>query len=126
MARVLVVEDDTLVRKGVNRILERIGHEVWESASAKTALKLLTVMAVDVIITDVYMPGMNGMELLAHLSGRRANQHVIVMTGGGTVRAATELLTDALRIGAEATLEKPFSPGELTAAVSGVLAASAA
>jgi CheY-like chemotaxis protein len=122
MARVLVVEDDTLVRKSVQRILTRSGHEVWESAGAKTALKLLTVVAVDLVITDVYMPGMNGLELLEHLSGRHPNQHVIAMTGGGITRDADDLLADARRLGADATLAKPFGPQDLWSVVDGVLA----
>lgn len=126
MARVLIVEDDTLVRKCVHRILERDGHEVWESSGAKTALKMLTVVPVDLIITDIYMPGMNGLSLLEHLSGRQANQHVIAMTGGGTDRNAGDLLAEARRIGAEATIEKPFGPKDLCDAVDGVLALQAA
>jgi DNA-binding NtrC family response regulator len=122
MARVLVVEDDSLVRKSVHRILERAGHEVWESAGAKTALHMLTVVPMDLIITDVYMPGMNGLELMAHLTGRHAAQHVIAMTGGGVVRPAGDLLDEARRIGADATIEKPFGPRELNAVVDGVLA----
>ena len=122
MARVLVVEDDNLVRKSVHRILERSGHEVWESAGARTALHMLTVVPMDLIITDVYMPGMNGLELMAHLTGRHQSQHVIAMTGGGVVRGAGDLLDEARRIGADGTLEKPFGPRELNAVVDGVLA----
>ena len=122
MARVLVVEDDSLVRKSVHRILERAGHEVWESAGARTALRMLAVVPVDVIITDVYMPGMNGLELMQHLTGRHQTQHVIAMTGGGVTRDAGELLSEALSIGADGTIEKPFGPRELTAVVDGVLA----
>lgn len=124
MARVLIVEDDPLVRLGVHRILERNGHEVWESAEAKTALRLLTTVPMEVIITDIYMPGMNGIELLHHLCGRMENQHVIAMTGGGVIRRAEDLLDDARRLGAEATLLKPFGPRELTEAVDAVLAAA--
>jgi CheY-like chemotaxis protein len=122
MARVLVVEDDSLVRKSVHRILERSGHEVWESTGARTALKMLAVVTVDVIITDVYMPGMNGLELMQHLSGRQHTQHVIAMTGGGVTREAADLLREALSIGADGTIEKPFGPRELNAVVDGVLA----
>ena len=121
MARVLVVEDDTLVRKSVHRILERSGHEVWESAGARTALRMLAVVPVDLIITDVYMPGMNGLELLEHLTGRQQTQHVIAMTGGGVTRDAGDLLDSARRIGADGTIEKPFGPRELNAVVDGVL-----
>lgn len=122
MARVLVVEDDALVRSSVHRILERSGHEVWESAGAKTALRMLSVVSMDLIITDVYMPGMSGLELMDHLTGRHRSQHVIAMTGGGCERAAEDLLDDARRLGADGTIEKPFGPRELNAVVDDVLA----
>lgn len=125
MARVLVVEDDALVRTSVHRVLEREGHEVWESSGARTALKMLTVVPVDVIITDIYMPEMNGLDLISQLCAwQQPNRHVIAMTGGGVMREAGDLLQDARRFGARATLEKPFGPRELSQAVDQVLAAA--
>lgn len=116
MARVLVVEDDGLVRRSVHRCLERAGHEVWETAGGKVALKLLKQMPVDVVITDLYMPGMNGFELIETLAGRHDRRPVIAMSGGG-FRSSEEMLAQAGAMGADLTLKKPFDVRELLGAV---------
>jgi CheY-like chemotaxis protein len=122
MARILVVDDDGLVLRGALRLLQRAGHEVWEAANPKTALHMLNTVPVDVVVTDVYMPGMNGVELVRRLSGRKTCRRVIAMTGGGVLNTAAEMLSQARTAGAERTLAKPFGPGELVAAVDDVLA----
>jgi CheY-like chemotaxis protein len=124
MARVLVVDDDGLVLRGMLRTLQRAGHEVWESNNPKTALHMLSYVPVDVVITDIYMPGMNGVELVRRLGDRRTCRHVIAMTGGGVTGTANDLLAQARSAGAERTVAKPFGPGELVAAVEDVLAGS--
>ncbi|MFI5214351.1 MAG: response regulator [Gemmatimonadales bacterium] len=121
MARILLVEDDALVRKSVHRALERAGHEVWESAGPKTALHMLDCVDVDVVITDIYMPGMNGVELIRRLESREHCRRVIAMTGGGVTRTSTELLAEAMAVGADFTIEKPFGPEKLLSAVQEVL-----
>ncbi len=120
MARILLVEDDDLMRKGVNRVLERGGHEVWESAGPKTALHMLDYLTVDVVITDVYMPGMSGVELIRRLQSRDHCRRIIAMTGGG-FRTSAELLAEARSAGADGTIEKPFAPDTLLSTVRNVM-----
>src|SRR5207245_11633086 len=103
MARILLVGDSGLVRKSRHRALERAGHEVWESAGPKTALHMLDCVSVDVVITDIYMPGMNGVELIRRLESRDSCRHVIAMTGGGVTRTSGELLAEARSGGADRT-----------------------
>ena len=122
MARILLVDDDDLVLKGAQRVLQRAGHEVWESNSPKTALNMLEHVSVDVVITDVYMPGMNGVEFVRRMGGRQSGKRIIAMTGGGVINTASELLAMARAAGAERTIAKPFGPGELTTAVDDVMA----
>lgn len=122
MARILLVDDDDLVLKGAQRVLQRAGHEVWESNSPKTALHMLEHVSVDVVITDVYMPGMNGVEFVRRMGGRESGKRIIAMTGGGVINTASELLAMARAAGAERTIAKPFGPGELTTAVDDVMA----
>ncbi len=120
MARVLLVEDDGLLRKSVHRILERAGHEVWETSGPKVALHMLAQVPVDIMITDLYMPGMNGLDLIQVLDRDRC-KHVIAMTGGGVARGPGDLLDEARRAGAEWTIEKPFEARELVNAVATVM-----
>lgn len=121
MARILLIDDDGLVRKSIHRALERAGHEVWESAGPKTALHMLDYVVVDLVITDIYMPGMNGVELIRRLEQRETCPHVIAMTGGGITRSSADLLSQARSMGAERTIEKPFGPDALLSAVNEVL-----
>jgi len=76
---------------------------------------------VDVVITDIYMPGMNGVELIRRLEARDHCRRVIAMTGGGVTRTSTELLAEAMSVGADLTIEKPFGPEKLLSAVQDVL-----
>lgn len=121
MARVLVVDDDGLVLRATQRVLARAGHEVWESDNPKTALRMLEQVPVDVVVTDVYMPGMSGIELCRRLENRDTCRRVIAMTGGGSLSTPDKLLFQARMAGAERTLEKPFGPGDLIGAVDAVL-----
>lgn len=121
MARILVIDDDGLVLKTMHRLLARAGHEVWESNNPKTALNMLTAIEMDVVITDVYMPGMNGVELCRRLSDRATCRHVVAMTGGGVLETSGELLSQARIAGADRTIAKPFGPGELVAVIDEVM-----
>jgi len=116
MARVLLVEDDGLLRKSVHRILTRAGHEVWETTGPKVAMHMLEQVPVDVMVTDIYMPGMNGVDLISVIDRNRCPR-VIAMTGGGVSRTAEDLLVSARAAGAQYTLEKPFESRELVEAV---------
>lgn len=120
MARVLLVEDDGLLRKSVHRILSRAGHEVWETTGPKVAMHMLEQVPVDVMITDIYMPGMSGVELINRIDRARCPR-VIAMTGGGVARTSESLLADARQAGAERTLEKPFESSELMEALDSLL-----
>lgn len=120
MARILVVDDHAHVRGAIRRVLSRVGHEVWDVPDGADALELLEVMEFDLVVTDVYMTGVGGMELLARSRQRGCRAPVIVMSGGGSV-PRRELLALAGESGAIATLVKPFSINDLRAVVNGVL-----
>jgi len=93
---------------------------VWESAGPKTALHMLDYLTVDVVITDVYMPGMSGVELIRRLQSRDHCRRIIAMTGGG-FRNSAELLAEARSAGADGTIEKPFAPDTLLSTVRDVM-----
>jgi DNA-binding NtrC family response regulator len=125
MARVLVVDDHAHVRGAVRRVLTRAGHQVWDVCDGTEALRLLEVVDFDLVITDVYMTAMDGMELLARAQQRGYRMPVVVMTGGGFA-PREELLKMAEACGAFATIMKPFSPHQLRDTVSAVLLGAAA
>lgn len=117
--RILLVDDEAFVRRQVTRLLNRAGYEVWEADNAHLALELLKRFAVDVVITDLYMPRMNGFAFIESLAGRHNRCPVIAMTGGGA-RTPLDLLADAARIGADQVIQKPFQMPTLLEAIARV------
>jgi DNA-binding NtrC family response regulator len=109
MACVLVVDDDTGIRESAAMALRKAGHRLLEAEDAETALRLLREHRVDVVVSDIYMPGEDGLTLLKAISERRDPPRVILMTARGTI----ETTALANRGGAFDYLAKPFDLSEL-------------
>jgi len=107
MGKVLVIDDDAQVRRVVRRLIEMEGHQVAEAESGKIALRLLANDPADLIITDIYMPEMDGIELLTRLRETLPEARLVAMSGGG-VLPAHHMLDAAKALGAIAVIEKPF------------------
>jgi len=116
-ARVLVVDDEARMAEVVAAALRRTGHECETCANAEAALAALDERAVDVVVTDWKMPGMDGVELLRRVHARRPGLPVILLTAHGTVPAAVA----AMREGAFDYVTKPFDNDELRATVARAL-----
>lgn len=108
---ILLVDDDAVSRKSVAKFLQKVGHDIVECASGTEALSLCQIHDFPLILTDIRMPGMSGIELLQIIrSNHGSNQtEVVLFTGHGTVETAVE----ALRIGAFDYLQKPINIKEL-------------
>ncbi len=111
--RILVVEDDPALRNVLADDLSRRGHEVRGLASADEAFDVLASADFDVVVTDLNMRGMNGIELCDRIVANRPDVPVIVVTGFGTMETAIA----TLRAGAFDFLTKPFDMDELALAV---------
>ncbi len=105
--RILIVEDDEVCRLPMEAQLAGAGHEVTGVERAEEALAALD--GVDVLITDVRLPGRSGLELIAELRQREVRPQVIVITGYGTIAQAVE----AMKLGAVDYLTKPVSAEEI-------------
>ncbi len=101
---VLVVDDNTRARQSMADVLRAAGHEVQSCASAIEALKVLGKSTFDVIITDLQMPGMNGLEFIRAIESRELDSQVVMVTAFASVSSAVE----AMRHGAFDYIEKPF------------------
>lgn len=123
MARVLVVDDEPRVVGVLKRYLERIGYEVATAANGHEALAAVEQGTIDVMLTDINMPDMNGIEVLNHLRQKGLSVAVIAMSGGGLL-SKEMLLATAGTLGAVATLTKPFDLEELKATLEDVLRAT--
>jgi DNA-binding NtrC family response regulator len=106
---VLVVDDHAPARQSVAETLRCAGYAVTVAASAPEALELLSRECCDVVLTDLQMPGMNGLEFLSELSRRETGAQVVMMTAHASVSTAVE----AMRHGAFDYVEKPFDADRL-------------
>jgi chemosensory pili system protein ChpA (sensor histidine kinase/response regulator) len=109
---ILVVEDSEPFRQVLAELLELDGHTVWVCDSGASALKCLMETQVDLVITDLQMPKMDGFELMRKLRRSRPELGVIAISG-----LSDQLLQIATSLGAKAVLGKPFSAEELFLAV---------
>ncbi len=117
MATVLVVDDDAGIRESASMALEKVGLKTLQAGDVTSALQLLRAHRVDVVLSDIYMPGETGLTLLQAIAERRDPPRVILMTARGTI----ETTALAQRIGAFDYLAKPFDLGELIARVRAAL-----
>ena len=117
MAAVLVVDDDPGIRESAAIALEKVGHRVVRAEDADGALRCLKEHRIDVVVSDIYMPGLSGVELLQAISERDDPPRVILMTAHGTIETAAL----AHRAGAFDYLAKPFELSELVARVGDAL-----
>lgn len=122
MARVYIVDDDADIRRALRRLLRLEGHEVQTFVSGSSALMAIRDDPPDAVISDIYMPDGDGIELLIHLSDLDSRVPIIAVSGGGFL-PSDFVLEDAHRLGAVATLEKPMSLDSVRAALEKALSA---
>jgi len=111
--RILVVDDEMIVCESCQRILEEEGYEVETALSGKEAFKKMKENPFDIVITDLKMPEIDGMEVLRKFRKEYPDAIVIMITGFGTVQTAVE----ALKMGAFDYIPKPFTPDEVSIVV---------
>jgi putative two-component system response regulator len=116
MSRILVIDDEDVVRGLVVEILEAAGYEVVAAPSAELALSLIDD-GFDLVVSDVIMPGLSGLELLESVKSQRASLPVVLVTGAGTY----DTLSEALTRGAAGLVTKPFAHADLQNAVAHAL-----
>ena len=107
--RVLVVDDHRQARESIADVLRRCGHRVQCCSSAAEALQMIEQECYDCVVTDLKMPGMNGLEFIVQLEQRRYGAQVVMVTAHASVGSAVE----AMRHGAFDYIEKPFDADQL-------------
>ena len=115
--RILVVDDEAVIRDGIARILERNGMNVSKSSGGRAALAMIQDTDYDLAITDLKMPGMNGIEVLKAIKILQPEVPVIMITGFSTIDTAVE----AMKNGAFDYISKPFTPEQLTEKIAAAL-----
>src|ERR1041384_432582 len=109
MGRILVVDDDTGIQRAIQALLKGRGHEIFIAGSGEAGLEILERERPDIVLIDVWLPGMNGLETLQAIKTRQAGTPIIVMTGSGTM----DLAIEASKVGAFDYRLKPFDPTQM-------------
>ena len=112
MASILVVDDDESDRFVLSAILGRAGHETFFAEDGRDAVSVYGATDIDVVVTDLEMPALHGLELITLLRELSPRPAIIAISGTGSAQ-----LDMAAAIGADATLTKPVDPEELLRAV---------
>jgi len=108
MARILLIDDSLSLRRMARRALEEVGHDVVEAEDGNTALRLFAGLQPDLVVSDVFMPGMNGIELFIRIREAFPEVRLIMVSGGGSIEQSG-VLEASSSLGAVGTLDKPFT-----------------
>ena len=120
MARILVVDDDLNVQKLLKKVLENAGYEVLVASDGPSAVTIARDDPPHLMISDILMPGMDGIDTMVELRREYPHVKVIAISGGGHI-APENYLKIASEFGATRTLLKPFTPLKLIALVKEML-----
>jgi CheY-like chemotaxis protein len=132
MAKIIVIDDEEDIRNVLKEVLERAGYKVSVASNSENGLELLRHEGADLVITDIIMPGSDGVDTVYRIRMEFPKTRVIVISGGGNVTPMdyepgaikTEAyLASASLAGADVTLKKPFDRQELLDAVKELMAA---
>ncbi len=107
--RILIVDDDDSLRESLELVLAAEGYQVTSAANGERALELVESVPVDVVLSDLRMPGLDGLDLLPQLARRLPGATIILMSAFGTA----DLAVEAMKRGAYDYLAKPFQPSEV-------------
>lgn len=119
MSRILIIDDEPMFRELVRRFLEADGHEVIDAESGEAGLELFRRCAPDLIVTDIFMPGISGLDTIEKIRAEAPDMKIIAVSGRDGIGAAT-LLPSGTK-GADRGLAKPFRRQELTDTIEDLL-----
>lgn len=117
VAKILVVDDEELIRNCIAEVINILGHEDCNAENGQDALEQLAGNSIDIVITDIHMPGMDGIQLLRHIKDRHPHVDVLVTTGSFGKYGVAEINEE----GAADYLPKPFDIKELQTKLNRVL-----
>lgn len=119
-ATVLIVDDDVMTRVALAAVIEDMGHTALIASNGREAMAIFAAEPAQLVITDIFMPEMDGIELLIALRGQAWIPKVIAISGGGQ-QCGMDVLHMASLLGADATLVKPVLPARLSRVSQGLL-----
>jgi DNA-binding NtrC family response regulator len=105
---ILVIDDDRFVRNVIVSILDRCGYSWLSAPDGESAMKLMKQRKFRLVITDIFMPGMDGLELIMKYTRSNPEALILAISGGGKFTEPHETLKPARVLGSHRTLAKPF------------------
>lgn len=117
MNRVIVIDDDTELRAALAERLRDAGFEVSEATDGAAGLSLHRDHPADVVVTDIFMPGQEGMETVHELRSTYPDLKIIAISGGYARRGQYDFVPAARAIGADRCLRKPFETADLVGTI---------
>ncbi|MEM6820852.1 MAG: response regulator [Verrucomicrobiota bacterium] len=122
MGKILIIDDSDSIRATIETILRELDYEVISVENGKEALKALeTTGPVSLMITDIFMPEMDGIEVIEQTKSIYPDTKIIAISAGGMGIKGQEMLEIASSLGAQKVVNKPFSNEDITSAVATVL-----
>ena len=122
MGKILIIDDDPAMCDMLKMALEKEGHEVVAKHNGEEAVAHYCEEPADLIITDIFMPLKDGIEIILELQGRFSNLKIIVISGGGASGVGTsDVFVAAKEFGANYTFKKPFKIEDMMKAVGNLL-----
>ncbi len=112
MARILVVDDEPQIRRMICRMLTAIGHTTIEASNGGECLTALAVQGSDLVLTDILMPDIEGIELITEIRKLYPGMPIVAMSGGSRI-SDLDYLDFARKLGAVFALQKPFVRSDL-------------
>lgn len=122
MARILLVDDEGSIVRLLEEMLKQMGYEIVTASNGAEALTRLKSTPVDLVVTDIVMPRMNGLQLIEEIRQKHPSVKIIAMSGGDMKSGPAEYLLSACQQGAVGCLAKPFTINDLSTLVKSLLA----
>jgi CheY-like chemotaxis protein len=127
VAKILIVDDDSAVQATIKLLLERAGHRVVGASDGRKGLAIFESGDFDLLLLDIFMPGMDGIETMRLIHQQRPLTPIVVISGNPIFTdsgKSPDFLTMAIKLGAVSSLQKPFKPAALLAAIANGLEAA--
>ena len=115
--KILIIDDEDFILQLSSDILSKSDYAVSTASDGRQGIKLLDNDRFDLILTDIKMPNITGLDVIRHVRTSNKEMPIIVITGHGTL----DIAIDSLRLGAQGFILKPFTPAELRNAVTEAL-----
>ncbi len=125
MANILIIDDDREIRRAFRFAVENAGHSVRTASNGREGLRELREHPFDLVVTDIVMPDIEGIETIRTIRAERPDIPIIAVSGGGEYASGETYLSIARSLGANAGLKKPVSVRELNRLITELLTSPA-